>query len=274
MRSRRFSPEPLPVSSPPAGSRIITPDSFANPAVRRLVVALAHTGTLAMDGVAIPGSHSIVRVVRPIDTETLLDHSESDPEQNLPYWAEIWPSGIALAAEIAKDPTLISHRPVLEVGSGLGITAAIAMAHGADLVATDYAPESLTLTRLTCRLHTGQEPRTRQVNWRTPAANLLQDSGAQWPVVLAADVLYEQRDIGPLLDLFDRIVAPDGLVWLAEPGRRPATAALEQARNHGWTAESTAWQADWPDPKDAGVVVRVHQLRRIRNGRAIDNAIP
>jgi predicted nicotinamide N-methyase len=262
------------MSSSPAGSRIITPESFADPASRRLVAALAHTGTLAMDGVAIPGSHAVVDVVRPIDTETLLDQSEADPEQNLPYWAEIWPSGIALAGAIGKEPRLIADCPVLEIGSGLGVTAAIALAQGADLLATDYAAESLTLTRLTCRLHTGREPATRQVNWRAPDADLLQDDGSGWPVVLAADVFYEQRDIEPLLDLFDRIVARDGLVWLAEPGRRPADIGLERARNRGWTTESAVWKGEWPDPKDAGVVVRVHQLRRASTGRGIDNAVP
>ena len=243
-------------------TRPITPDAFTDPAVRSLVAALAHTGALAEEPVAIPGTGEAVRVIRPIDTGALLDQSAADPEQNLPYWAEIWPSGIALAGAIAADPNLVAGRPVLELGSGLGITAAVALAHGADLTATDYAPESLTLTRLTCRLHTGREPVTRRVNWRTPDAPLSQDVGAPWPVVLAADVLYEQRDIAPLLDLFARIVAPDGLVWIAEPGRRPAAVALEQASEHGWRIASSTWEADWPDPNDAGVVVRVHQLQR------------
>jgi predicted nicotinamide N-methyase len=246
------------MSSPP----VISPKSFADPSIRTLLDRLAHTGALAMDHVAIPGSDDVVRVVRPIDTEALLDQSEADPEQNLPYWAEIWPSGIALAGAIAREPGLIAQRPVLELGSGLGITAAIAMAHGAALVATDYAPESLTLTRLTCRLHTGREPAIRRVNWRATSAHMLQDDGSRWPVVLAADVLYEQRDIDPLLDLFDRIVAPNGLVWLAEPGRRPAVVALEHARARGWIHDTSTWEAAWPDPKDTGVVVRVHQLRR------------
>jgi predicted nicotinamide N-methyase len=243
-------------------TRPVTADTFADPAVRGLVAELAHTGALTQETVTIPGTHEAIQVVRPVETETLLDQNAADPEQNLPYWAEIWPSGIALAGAVAADPALVAGRPVLELGSGLGITSAVALAHGAALTATDYAPESLTLTRLTCRLHTGREPVTRRVNWRAPEAPLVQDGGAPWRVVLAADVLYEQRDIEPLLDLFARIVAPDGLVWLAEPGRRPAAVALERAGERGWRIASSTWAADWPDPKDAGVVVRVHQLRR------------
>ena len=250
------------MSSLSTGTSPVTPDAFPDPACRALLANLAHTGALARSSVTVPGAGTSVDVVRPVDTERLLDQSAADPEQNLPYWAEIWPSGIALAGAIAAAPELVAGRPVLELGSGLGITAAVALAHGARLVATDYAPESLLLTRLTCRLNTGREPEARRVNWRAPAAHLQQEDGSRWPVVLAADVLYEQRDVVPLLALIERILAPRGLVWLAEPGRRPAAIALEAAESRGWTLETALWEAEWPDPKDAGVVVRVHRLRR------------
>jgi hypothetical protein len=80
--------------------------------------------------------------------------------------------------------------------------------------------------------------------------------------VLAADVLYERRDIEPLLELFDRIVAPDGVLWLAEPGRPPASIFLESASRQGWSFSTSTWRGPWPDPNDADVVARVHQLRR------------
>ena len=41
-----------------------------------------------------------------------------DPEQNLPYWAEIWPSGIALADDGTPPPAapLVSTRIGLSAG--------------------------------------------------------------------------------------------------------------------------------------------------------------
>lgn len=241
--------------------RIVTPDAVTESDTRELINQLTHTGSLVQETISIPGYGRIVEVIRPTDIETLLDQSALDPEQNLPYWAEIWPSGIALAGAIAAEPARIAHRPIIELGSGLGITAAVALAHDARLVATDYAHESTVLTRLTCRLHTHREPDVRQLNWRSPDADLLQPDGSRWPVVLAADVLYEERDIDPVLDIFARILAPGGMVWLAEPGRRPAQRALERANRRGWNIVTSEWETDWPDPKDAGVVVRVHQLR-------------
>ena len=246
----------------PRDPQPVSPRDIPDPAAQALLRGVAHTGQLVRQPGPIPGTGRVVEVVRPIDTERLLDQSAADPEQNLPYWAEVWPSGIALAAAIGASPQTVAGLPVLELGCGLGITAAVALASGARLVASDYAPEALLLTRLTCRLHTGREPATRRINWRAPTADLLQDDGSPWPVVLAADVLYERRDIEPLLALFERIVAADGLVWLAEPGRQPAAVALERATSRGWEIATTTWDADWPDPKDASVIVRVHQLRR------------
>ena len=81
-------------------------------------------------------------------------------------------------------------------------------------------------------------------------------------MVLAADVLYESRDIEPLLAFFKRIVAPGGLLWLAEPGRGVAERFLERAAQHGWAGSRDEHSGPWPDPKDEGVVVRLYQLRR------------
>src|SRR5215211_6167415 len=44
--------------------------------------------------VPLPRAEKDYRILAPADTDRLLDAAESDPEQHLPYWAEIWPSGI------------------------------------------------------------------------------------------------------------------------------------------------------------------------------------
>ncbi len=233
--------------------------------ITALVESLYRRSPLRRDQVAIPGTATTLEIVRPVDIDALLDQVVDDPEQNLPYWAELWPSGIALATAIAHAPAQVRGLPVLELGSGLGITAAIALAAGADLIATDYAPESLLLTRANCLHHTGREPRTLRINWRDGGESVLAEAPGGFPVVLAADVLYERRDIEPLLALVDRIVAPGGMLWLAEPGRPPAATFLAEASRRGWTASTDRHDGPWPDPGDAGVVVAVHRLRRERS---------
>jgi predicted nicotinamide N-methyase len=223
---------------------------------------VAAVGSLITEPVTLPLTRLTYSIVRPADTDRLLDQVAGDPEQNLPYWAEIWPSGIALADAIARAPELVQGQRTLELGAGLGITACAALAAGAELTVTDYASEALALCGLNTLRNVGRGAATIRLNWRRPDPVLFELARGGFPVVLAADVLYERRDIAPLLALVERIVSPDGLLWLAEPGRAVAAAFVETARARGWAGSSETHAGPWPDPKDAGVVVTVHQLRR------------
>lgn len=219
-------------------------------------------GSLRRDCVHLPGSNVTLEIERPDNFDLLLDAAVDDPEQNLPYWAELWPSGIALAAYVLEQAELVRGRRVLELGCGLGVTATAAMRVGADLLVTDYAPEALALCARNTARQAGASPRGMQLNWRHPDSAFLAE--APWGIVLAADVLYEARDVAPLLHLAPRLVAPDGELWLAEPGRAPAAEFLTQMAARGWHAREQRYSGPWPDPDDnaKGVIVRVHRLWR------------
>ena len=222
-------------------------------------------GELRFDRVDLSGSSLSFQIARPVDYDRLIDEAAADPEQNLPYWAEIWPSGVALAARIAYFPEMVSGKRVLELGCGLGVTAIAALHAGADLLVTDYAPEALALCAHNALEQAGREPRCLRLNWRDPAQTCVSSLSDRFPLVLAADVLYERRDIEPLLVLSEQVVAPGGELWLAEPGRPPAARFLEMIEARGWQRESELCAGPWPDPEDTrkGVVVAIHRLRRL-----------
>lgn len=224
----------------------------------------AAIGPLQVDRVDILGTSAAYEIARPADFDALLDSAADDPQQNLPYWAELWPSGIALAAELLKAQEPLAGVQALELGCGLGVTAIAALERGVALIATDYAPESLALCALNTARNAGRTPIMLQMNWREPDATFLQVVGDGFPLVLAADVLYEARDVEPLRLLAERIVAPGGALWLAEPGRAPAQRFVGEMTGAGWVDTAVTCAGPWPDPEDnaKGIVVQVHRLTR------------
>jgi predicted nicotinamide N-methyase len=149
-------------------------------------------------------------VLRPRDSEALLDESAFEQEEFLPYWAELWPSGVALARAIA-DRSLRGAR-VLELGCGLGLPSLAAALGGGRVLATDWSSAAVGLLADNAARN-GAHVETEIVRWEEPEALLAR---APWDLVLAADVIYEKRNVGVLADLLPRL---GGEVLFADPGR-------------------------------------------------------
>jgi predicted nicotinamide N-methyase len=182
---------------------------------------------------AVPLGGRRLSVVRPRDSEDLLDEEAFEREEYLPYWAELWPSGVALARALA--PRSLGGVRVLELGCGLGLPSIAAALAGARVLATDWSADAVAMTELNAARN-GAVLETAVVDWGAPAALLV---GAPWPLVLAADVLYERRNADVLLDLLPRLVDERGEVMLADPSRPHAEAFLAAAANGGWRIGTT-----------------------------------
>ncbi len=221
-----------------------------------LLRSMRALGPLRVERVALPGTAMALEVTRPRP-------ESAAPPHILPVWTEIWPSGVVLAGMIAREPDRFAGRRVLEVGPGVGLCAISALRAGAELVVADRAPGALALCVLNARRQAGRTPETLQVNWRYPSPALFAAAGDGFAIVLAADILYRQEDVRPLARLLERVVAPGGEVWLAEPGRPQAVRLVEVLRRRGWAGGSEACLSPWPDP-EVGTTgeVTVHRLRR------------
>ena len=179
----------------------------------------------------------------------------------LPYWALVWPSGLALAETILAHPEALRGKRALELGCGLGTTAIAAITTDASLSVADCFAETLLFCRYNTLRNAGRLPRTLLLNWRTPAGRAACVARAPYDALLAADILYEQDDLEPLLDLVPRLLTPDGAFWLAEPGRRVSRAFVQAAAARGWRDESTSYERIWPtEEKPVRVVVHRYQL--------------
>src|SRR3712207_3083198 len=128
--------------------------------VQRLHARLAARFRLVETQIRLPYAGRTFCVYQPESFDPLLDQAAGDPEQNLPYWAIPWPSGIALADLALAHPDRFAGRRVLELGCGLGVTAAAVLAAGADLIATDYGTPALLLCRLNALRNAHRAPYT------------------------------------------------------------------------------------------------------------------
>jgi predicted nicotinamide N-methyase len=155
-------------------------------------------------------------ILRPESPEALIDEEAFANDEFLPYWAELWPAATALA-EALPD---VGGLRVVELGCGLGVPSLVAAARGADVTATDWAEDAIELLRANAaRNGLGLVAEVR--DWRLP-----------WPdrfdLALAADVLYEQRNVEPVLDRLHEL-APQALVGLAG---RPYESEFVRAAGH------------------------------------------
>jgi predicted nicotinamide N-methyase len=120
---------------------------------------------------------------------------------------------------------------VLELGCGLGVASMAAARAGARLLATDWSEAAIALLRENAARN-GVQLETLVCSWEQPEPLVAR---APWDLVLAADVLYERRNVPLLLDLLPRL-GDEAL--LADPGRPAAPAFLDHAKAN-WRVEAT-----------------------------------
>jgi predicted nicotinamide N-methyase len=159
-------------------------------------------------------------LLRPPSADALIDEDAFDADEFLPYWAELWPSGLALARAVAALD--LRGARVLELGAGLGLPSLAAALRGADVLATDWADDAVELLRRNAERN-GIVLRVDAVRWDEPEPLLRE---APWSLVLGADLLYERRNADQLLELLPRL-GDD--VFLADPGRPFAKGFVERA---------------------------------------------
>ena len=238
----------------------------ASPRVQRLAKWINRTVTLQQLSVTLPISGRHYEIYRPDkdSRDRLFEQGNADPDKQMPYWAKVWPSGVALADVVVERREEVAGAHVLELGAGLGVTACAVLEYGGEIVTADYSDLPLAHCRLNTLVNTNKAPSATCFNWRHPAevaaAAAHPQSKGGYPLIIAGDVLYEGRDAEPLLNVIDKMLVAEGSLWLAEPVRRTAQRFLDSAASLGWEIESRQVQAEWPDNTEGPV--NLHFLTR------------
>jgi predicted nicotinamide N-methyase len=143
----------------------------------------------------------------------------------LPFWAFAWAGGLAVSQYLVDHPEEVAGRRVLDVGSGSGLCAVVAMRLGAASVhAVDIDPFSQAAVALNARANGVRVGFSRQ--------DLLGGPPPPCDVILAGDVCYEETMAGRMVEWL-RLAARSGTrVLLGDPGRTYLPAGLERLASY------------------------------------------
>jgi predicted nicotinamide N-methyase len=180
---------------------------------------------------------------RPGDSDRLLDHAAIREafaaDEYLPYWVDLWPAARMLAKVVVREPWEPGLR-ALEIGCGLGLPGIAALARGLRVTFSDYDATALRFAADNARANGFTDFDTRPLDWRDPPSDL------RVPVVLASDLIYELRNVAPLVDLIQRVLLPGGLCMMTDQDRVPSHVLRQTLADEGFAFTTQAARAGEP----------------------------
>jgi predicted nicotinamide N-methyase len=194
-----------------------------------------------------------INILRPRSAEDLINESDFERDERLPYWAELWPSSTILANFMVSDA-----RPrgrLIELGAGVGLVSIAAAMAGHEVTASDYYEDALAFARANSFRNLGYEINTAMVDWRAVPPDM-----PRFDRVIASDVLYESRYAPLVASVIDRLLAASGVAYVADPGRVAAGAFADACVERGLSINARVSR-----PYQAGQVrqsITVYELSR------------
>ena len=164
-------------------------------------------------------------LVHPTDWEALREE-EAAAGRPTPFWARPWPSGLALAADVAERPPAAGAR-VLVLGCGLAAPSIVAARTGANVLASDGASDAVVFAAHSLALNE-TEAEVAHADFGEHGDALVERG--PFDLVLGADVLYTPANAQTLVRLLPKLLAPWGEARIADPGRANARVYLAGAR--------------------------------------------
>lgn len=177
-------------------------------------------------------SLSMLKIENPNSLLERIDPVEFAADERLPYWAELWPSSIALARFCLSEANM-HKKDVLELGCGLGLAGIAAAAAGAHVAFTDYEADALRFARFNARANLspevcGTSTEFQLFDWRSRSEVKRVD------MVLGADVVYERTQFLPLLRFVQRSLKNNGCAVFTDPDRSTGMSFFVLAEREGF----------------------------------------
>ena len=157
----------------------------------------------------------IFHISRPDESFALLKHpfaqAAFEKDEYMPYWTDLWPAA-RMMAKVIYRATWPAGLTALEIGCGLGLPGVVALAKGIKVIFSDYDATAVSFAGRNAEINGFADYRTLQMDWRFPPPDL------KVPLVIAADLIYEQRNVSPVVQLIKKVLEPEGNALAGGPG--------------------------------------------------------
>jgi predicted nicotinamide N-methyase len=170
-----------------------------------------------------------VTLVLPSDLGAVeaMHRAAGEPDAD-PVWAEVWPSAFAAADALLSEPGVVAGRRVCELGAGVGLAGLAASLAGAvSVLLSDREPRALQCALAAAAASQAAGVSTCVLDWDAP--ELPAELRGCCDVLLLADVLYQPGSIASLARVTTHLLAPAGVIFLADTARRPGKEGLREA---------------------------------------------
>ena len=166
-----------------------------------------------------------------------------DPDPDLPYWAFAWAGGLAVARYLMDHPDEVAGRNVVDVGSGSGLCAIVAMRlRAASAEAFDIDPLAGAAVALNAQAN------GVRVGFR--GRDILDAPPPECDVILAGDVCYQQTMAARMLDWLHLAARAGTRVLIGDPGRTYLPVGLKELASY---RVRTSRELENADVKDSSV---------------------
>ena len=160
-----------------------------------------------------------------------------------PMFGVPWPSGLQLAARLARRPVRAGER-ILEIGCGLALPSLVGHRRGADMTASDCHPLAGAFLLENLRLNGLAPMRYCHGDWshvpqQLPGQDLAPTVQGRFDLIMGSDVLYERDDGGALPLFIERHAMPVSEVLIVDPERGNRAAFTRRLQQLGYVLEET-----------------------------------
>lgn len=176
----------------------------------------------------LPGK--VIKILNVANIDVLLDQVTS--EDDLPFWAKLWPAARGLAVHLWQDKGLCGIK-ALELGAGTGLGGIVAALRGAHVIQTDFIPDALLFCQVNAALNDVSNISYELADWRDFSIE------GKYPLIFGSDILYEKELHRCLVKIMDDKLAPGGRILIADPGRKTVMnfLMLAEATGFSWEVE-------------------------------------